>query len=211
MFAYRISANSFRGNYSFLNLALCTVTFALYLINLNSCRGNYSKEETIQGRKLFAEIRYANMYLYYAYQTRLVSWFTYILHLINRLLMFSHAWWSIKIRVPILKKIAKSCPRSCWMPPYQRYNYFWNVSPPLQWQLSKITSLEIIPFFPAYGKLFKLLSLNSNLLIFLSLHWTESGTDFIWHFTSFEVSFRFKFSKSSLFFDVTFLSSSFLK
>ena len=26
-YAYRISANSFRGNYSFLNLALCTVTF----------------------------------------------------------------------------------------------------------------------------------------------------------------------------------------
>ena len=25
--AYRISANSFRGNYSFLNLVLCTVTF----------------------------------------------------------------------------------------------------------------------------------------------------------------------------------------
>ena len=25
--AYRISANSFRVNYSFLNLALCTVTF----------------------------------------------------------------------------------------------------------------------------------------------------------------------------------------
>ena len=25
---YRISTNSFRGNYSFLNLALCTVTFA---------------------------------------------------------------------------------------------------------------------------------------------------------------------------------------
>ena len=24
---YRISVNSFRGNYSFLNLALCTVTF----------------------------------------------------------------------------------------------------------------------------------------------------------------------------------------
>ena len=55
---YRISANSFRGNYSFLNLALFTVTFDLYFINLNSCRGNYSKEETIQGRKLFAEIRY---------------------------------------------------------------------------------------------------------------------------------------------------------
>ena len=58
IFMYRISANSFRGNYSFLNLALFTVTFDLYFINLNSCRGNYSKEETIQGRKLFAEIRY---------------------------------------------------------------------------------------------------------------------------------------------------------
>ena len=54
---YRISANSFRGNYSFLNLTLFTVTFDLYFINLNSCRGNYSREETIQGRKLFAEIR----------------------------------------------------------------------------------------------------------------------------------------------------------
>ena len=56
--SYRISANSFRGNYSFLNLALFTVTFDLYFINLNSCRGTYSREETIQGRKLFAEIRY---------------------------------------------------------------------------------------------------------------------------------------------------------
>ena len=37
-YKYRISAISFRGNYSFLNLALCT--------------------ETIQGRKLFAEIQY---------------------------------------------------------------------------------------------------------------------------------------------------------
>ena len=34
------------------------VTFDLYFINLNSCRRNYSREETIQGRKLFAEIRY---------------------------------------------------------------------------------------------------------------------------------------------------------
>ena len=56
--SYRISANSFRGNYSFLNVALFTVTFDLYFINLNSCSGNYSREETIQGRKLFAEIRY---------------------------------------------------------------------------------------------------------------------------------------------------------
>ena len=55
-YTYRISANSFRGNYSFLNLALFTVTFDLYFINLNSCRGNYSREETIQGRKLIAEI-----------------------------------------------------------------------------------------------------------------------------------------------------------
>ena len=54
----RISANSFRGNYSFLNLALFTVTFDRYYINLNSCGRNYSREETIQGRKLFAEIRY---------------------------------------------------------------------------------------------------------------------------------------------------------
>ena len=34
------------------------MTFDLYFINLNSCHGNYSREETIQGRKLFAEIRY---------------------------------------------------------------------------------------------------------------------------------------------------------
>ena len=59
-YTYRISANSFLGNYSFLNLALFTVTFDLYYINLNSYRGNYSREETIQGRKLFAEIRYSN-------------------------------------------------------------------------------------------------------------------------------------------------------
>ena len=45
---YRFSANSFRGNYSFLNLALCNVTFDLYFIDLNSCHGNYSREETIQ-------------------------------------------------------------------------------------------------------------------------------------------------------------------
>ena len=51
---YRIFANSFRGNYSFLNLTLCTVTF---VHSTYSC-GNYSREQTIQGRKLFAEIRY---------------------------------------------------------------------------------------------------------------------------------------------------------
>ena len=46
--AYRISANSFRGNYSFLNLALFTVTFDLYFINLNTCRGNYSRKYGMQ-------------------------------------------------------------------------------------------------------------------------------------------------------------------
>ena len=51
---YPISSFSFRGNYSFLNLSLCTVTFDH---STYRC-GNYSREEIIQGRKLFAEIRY---------------------------------------------------------------------------------------------------------------------------------------------------------
>ena len=51
--SYRISANSFRGNYSFLNLTLFTVTFG----NSTHRCGNYSREETIQGRKLYEEIR----------------------------------------------------------------------------------------------------------------------------------------------------------
>ena len=44
-FRYRISSYSFRANYSFLNLTLCTVTFgySTYM------RGNYSREETIRG------------------------------------------------------------------------------------------------------------------------------------------------------------------
>ena len=50
---YRISANSFRGNYSFFTLILCSVTFGH---STYRC-GNYSREETIQRRKLFAEIR----------------------------------------------------------------------------------------------------------------------------------------------------------
>ena len=53
---YRISSYSFLGNYSFLNFVLCTVTFAH---STYRC-GNYSREETIQGRKLFAEIRYVH-------------------------------------------------------------------------------------------------------------------------------------------------------
>ena len=42
---YCISANSFRGNYSFLKLTLCTVTFDH---STYSC-GNYSRAETIHG------------------------------------------------------------------------------------------------------------------------------------------------------------------
>ena len=43
---YRISANSFRGNYSFLSLALLTVTFAHRKLFKG---GNYSRAETICG------------------------------------------------------------------------------------------------------------------------------------------------------------------
>ena len=48
---YRISANSFRGNYSFLNLTLCTVTFGLQYIQVRKLfkGGNYSRAETIHG------------------------------------------------------------------------------------------------------------------------------------------------------------------
>ena len=51
---YRISSYGFRGNNSFLNLTLCTVTFG----NSTYRCGNSSREETLQGRKLFAEIQY---------------------------------------------------------------------------------------------------------------------------------------------------------
>ena len=46
---YRISANSFRGNYSFLNLALCTMTFG---DSTYRC-GNYSRTEIIRGNTVF--------------------------------------------------------------------------------------------------------------------------------------------------------------
>ena len=46
---YRIFTNSFRGNYSFLNLTLCTVTFAH---STYRC-GNYSRAETIRGNTVF--------------------------------------------------------------------------------------------------------------------------------------------------------------
>ena len=44
-FIYRISANSFRGNYSFLNLTLGSMTFGYSTFRC----GNYSREETIRG------------------------------------------------------------------------------------------------------------------------------------------------------------------
>ena len=50
---YRISSYSFRRNYSFLKLTLCTMTFGY---SPYRCR-NYSREETIQGRKIYEEIR----------------------------------------------------------------------------------------------------------------------------------------------------------
>ena len=49
IYSYRISANSFRGNYSFLNLSLCTVTFDH---STYRC-GNYSREETICGNTVY--------------------------------------------------------------------------------------------------------------------------------------------------------------
>ena len=51
---YRISANSFRGNYSFLKLfgqrsQYISIKFPLHKPSEN--RGNYSREETIQGQE----------------------------------------------------------------------------------------------------------------------------------------------------------------
>ena len=51
---YRISANSFRGNYSFLKLSLCTVTFGQVTVHKSA--------ETIQGRKLFKCGNYSRKY-----------------------------------------------------------------------------------------------------------------------------------------------------
>ena len=66
--SYRISANSFRGNYSFLKFFVqrsqyISIKFPLHKPSEN--RGNYSREETIQGRKLFAEIRYMSLDIVY--------------------------------------------------------------------------------------------------------------------------------------------------
>ena len=50
---YCIYSYSFRGNYSFLNLIVCAMNFGH---STYRC-GSYSREETIQGRKLYEEIR----------------------------------------------------------------------------------------------------------------------------------------------------------
>ena len=60
---YHISANSFGGNYSFLNLEIVENSsscrkFQFLPDKMNFCCRKYSREETIQARKLFAEIKY---------------------------------------------------------------------------------------------------------------------------------------------------------
>ena len=66
MIRHRISANNFYGNYSFLNLELWKIqidaaNFNILPNKLNFCFGNYSREENIQGQKLFSDIRYLIM------------------------------------------------------------------------------------------------------------------------------------------------------
>ena len=49
---YRISSYSFRGNYSFLNLEIQRSKYIRPKVTAHKCA------ETIQGRKLYEEIRY---------------------------------------------------------------------------------------------------------------------------------------------------------
>ena len=92
---YLFSAYSFRRNYSFLNLALFTVSFDLFFINLNSCCGNYSREKTIQGLKLFAEIRYPKWifplgdFFHNPYYLCNIMWFVKTMHILHLLLIAS--------------------------------------------------------------------------------------------------------------------------
>ena len=72
---YHISSYSFRGNYSFLELTLCTVTFG---------NSTYRYAETIQGRKLFKGENYMRKYGY-IYR----SFFTRQRYLDN----FKDNWW----------------------------------------------------------------------------------------------------------------------
>ena len=56
---YRMSSYSFRGNYSFLKLALCTVTFG---DSTWKC-GNYSRLETIRGNRVFNKMWFQEVYV----------------------------------------------------------------------------------------------------------------------------------------------------
>ena len=57
-FAYCISSYSFHGNYSFLNLEIQRSLYIRPKVTVHTyvC-GNYLREETIQGRKLYEDIR----------------------------------------------------------------------------------------------------------------------------------------------------------
>ena len=65
---YHISSYSFHRNYSFLNLEIVANSnscrnISIFLLNkLNFCCRNYSREETIQGRKLYEEIQYMEFF-----------------------------------------------------------------------------------------------------------------------------------------------------
>ena len=51
-FSYRISSYTFRGNYSFLNLEIQRSQYIRAKVTVHKCA------ETIQGRKLYEELRY---------------------------------------------------------------------------------------------------------------------------------------------------------
>ena len=55
-FKYRISADSFRGNYSFLNLEIQRSQYIRLKVTVHKCA------ETIQGRKLFKGGKYMRKY-----------------------------------------------------------------------------------------------------------------------------------------------------
>ena len=55
---YRISSYSFRGNYSFLNLKIVANSNSCRNISISYLRNLFFAAETIQGRKLYEEIRY---------------------------------------------------------------------------------------------------------------------------------------------------------
>ena len=115
-FIYRISANSFRGNYSFLELfgqrsQYISIKFPLHKPPEN--RGNYWREEIIQGQKLYEEIRWICVWNLRKWECSL-SWlsplcpfargeikFTYVLHIITQSL---DCIWSLDLNQLIFGK-----------------------------------------------------------------------------------------------------------